>query len=101
MAKLCMKQREIKRNKLVKQFAAKREALKEAANNTNLSYEERAEARLKLQALPRNSSPTRCRNRCRITGRPRGVYRKVGLARNKFREHAMAGNIPGLHMASW
>lgn len=101
MSKKCMVEREKKRQKLSKKYAAKRALLKQTAGDISLDYEERAEAQKKLQELPRNSSPTRARNRCRITGRPRGVYRKVGLGRNKFRAHAMAGDIPGLVKASW
>ncbi len=101
MSKKCMVEREIKRKKLSNKYAAKRDALKKIASDINLGYEERAEAQLKLQDLPRNSNPTRARNRCRITGRPRGVYRKFGLGRNKLRIHAMACDIPGLVKASW
>jgi small subunit ribosomal protein S14 len=101
MAKQSMIQRELKRAKTVKKYAAKRAALKAIASDVNKSEEERYEARLKLQALPRNASPSRQRNRCRITGRPHGYYRKFGLSRNKLREHAMAGDIPGLVKASW
>ncbi len=101
MAKTSMIQREIKRAKTVKKYAAKRAALKAVIADINRSDEERYGAQLKLQALPRNASPCRQRNRCRITGRPHGYYRKFGLARNKLRENAMAGNIPGLVKASW
>lgn len=101
MAKQSMIQRELKRAKTVKKYAAKRAALKAIVSDVNKSEEERYEARQKLQALPRNASPCRQRNRCRITGRPHGYYRKFGLARNKLREHAMAGDIPGLVKASW
>lgn len=101
MSKKCMVEREKKREHLSRKYAAKRAILKKSAVDLSLSYEDRAEAQLKLQALPRNSSLTRARNRCRITGRPRGVYRKVGLCRNKFREHAMVGDIPGLVKSSW
>ncbi|VAW81504.1 SSU ribosomal protein S14p (S29e) @ SSU ribosomal protein S14p (S29e), zinc-independent [hydrothermal vent metagenome] len=101
MAKTSMIQREIKRAKTVKKYAAKRAALKATIADINKSDEERYGAQLKLQALPRNASPCRQRNRCRITGRPHGYYRKFGLARNKLRENAMAGNIPGLVKASW
>jgi small subunit ribosomal protein S14 len=101
MAKKCMIQREIKRDKTVRKYARKRAELKAAASNVNLSEEERYNAQLKLQALPRDASPCRQRNRCRVTGRPHGYYRKFGLARNKLREHAMNGEIPGLVKASW
>jgi small subunit ribosomal protein S14 len=101
MAKTSMIQREIKRAKTVKKYAAKRAALKATIADVNKSDEERYEAQLKLQALPRNASPCRQRNRCRLTGRPHGYYRKFGLSRNKLREHAMAGNVPGLVKASW
>jgi small subunit ribosomal protein S14 len=101
MAKTSMIQREIKRAKTVKKYAAKRAALKATIADVNKSDEERYEAQQKLQALPRNASPCRQRNRCRLTGRPHGYYRKFGLSRNKLREHAMAGNVPGLVKASW
>jgi small subunit ribosomal protein S14 len=101
MAKRCMINREIKREKLVKKYAVKRAELKKEMLNPTLSYEERQEAAKKFHALPRNSSASRMRNRCNITGRPHGYYRKFGLSRNKLREHAMNGDIPGLVMASW
>jgi small subunit ribosomal protein S14 len=101
MAKRCMVNREIKRAKLVKKYAAKRAELKKEMLNPTLSFEERQEAAKKFHALPRNSSASRMRNRCNITGRPHGYYRKFGLSRNKLREHAMKGDIPGLVMASW
>ncbi len=101
MAKKSMIERELKRTKLVKRFAAKRNALKEVIRNVNSSDEDRLAAQVKLNALPRDSSPSRQRNRCAITGRPRGVYRKFGLGRNKLREAAMRGEIPGLTKASW
>ena len=101
MAKQSMIQREIKRARTVKKYAAKRAALKAIIRDMNKSDEERYEAQLKLQALPRNASPCRMRNRCRITGRPHGYYRKFGLSRNKLREHAMQGDVPGLVKASW
>ncbi len=101
MAKKSMIERELKRVKLVKRYAAKRAALKETIRNVNSSDEERAAAQTKLNALPRDSSPSRLRSRCAITGRPRGVYRKFGLGRNKLREAAMKGEIPGLTKASW
>jgi len=93
--------RELKRKKLVDRYAAKRKALKATIRNVNTSDDERAVAQAKLNAMPRDSSPSRKRNRCAITGRPHGVYRKFGLGRNKLREAAMNGEIPGLTKASW
>ena len=101
MAKSCMIERETKRAKQVKKYANKRAALKAIIKDINKSEEERMEAQFKLQALPRDASPCRQRNRCRLTGRPHGYYRKFGLARNKLREHAMKGDVPGLVKASW
>lgn len=101
MAKLALINRELKRQAMVKKFAAKRRVLEAIINDQSLSEEERYQARLKLQALPRNASPSRLRNRCEITGRPRGTYRKFGLARNKLRDIAMRGEVPGLTKASW
>ncbi len=101
MAKLSVINRQQKREVMVKQFAAKRAALKETINDQSISEEDRYQARLKLQALPRNSSPTRLRNRCAITGRPRGTYSKFGLGRSKLREIAMRGEVPGMVKASW
>ena len=101
MAKTSMLQRELKRAKTVKRFAAKRAALKATIRDPNVSEEERRAAMQKLQSLPRNASPVRLRNRCAISGRPRGYYRKFGLARNKLREATMRGEIPGLSKASW
>ena len=101
MAKRCMINREIKREKLVKKYAEKRAQLKKMIVDPSLSFDERQQAAKKFHALPRNSSRTRIRNRCNITGIPHGYYRKFGLSRNKLREHAMKGNIPGLVMASW
>ena len=101
MAKLSTINREARRLKAVRKYAAKRAELKARSRNLDLSPEERAEARLKLQKLPRNASPVRLRNRCRITGRPHGFYRKFGLSRNKLREAAMQGDVPGLVKASW
>ena len=101
MAKKSMIYREVKRKKTVAKYAAKRAALKAKLNDPNISDEERDETRIKFQALPRNASPSRIRNRCRITGRPHGYYRKFGLGRNKLREAAMRGDIPGLVKASW
>jgi small subunit ribosomal protein S14 len=101
MAKLALKNREAKREALVKKFAAKRKELKIIAADPARSMEERMDAQGKLSALPRNANPTRLRNRCALTGRPRGTFRKFGLARNKIREAAMRGDIPGLIKASW
>ncbi|HNH17374.1 MAG TPA: 30S ribosomal protein S14 [Zoogloea sp.] len=101
MAKLSLINREQKREKLVAKFAAKRADLNAQINNAKLSDEERMAARLKLQQLPRNSSPSRLRNRCEQTGRPRGVFRKFGLCRNKLREVAFRGEVPGMTKASW
>ena len=101
MAKVSMIQRELKREKLAKKYAAKRAELKAIISDPNADFEVRMDAVVKLQKLPRDSSPVRQRKRCRITGRPHGYYRKFGLGRNKLREHAMTGNIPGLVKASW
>jgi small subunit ribosomal protein S14 len=101
VAKLSLINRDIKRAKLAAKFAAKRAALKAIIDDTSKTDEERYEARLKLQELPRNANPTRQRNRCAVTGRPRGVFRKFGLARHKVREYAMRGEIPGVTKASW
>jgi len=101
MAKLALINREEKRAKLVAKFAAKRAALKAQIKDSSLSEEERMSARLKLQQLPRNANPTRQRNRCSLTGRPRGVFRKFGLCRNKLREVAFRGEVPGMTKASW
>jgi len=101
MARLSVINREEKRRKMVKKFAAKRLAIKERINDSALSEDERSQAQSELQSLPRNSSECRLRNRCQITGRPRGVFRKFGLCRNKIREYAMKGEIPGVVKASW
>ncbi|MFO1306798.1 MAG: 30S ribosomal protein S14 [Burkholderiales bacterium] len=101
MAKLALINRNEKRKKLVAKFAKKRDALQAIIDDPKASDETRYEARLKLQALPRNANPTRVRNRCALTGRPRGVYRKFGLGRNKLREFAMRGEVPGIVKASW
>jgi len=101
MAKESMKMRELKRAKLVAKYAEKRIALKAVINDPKTSDEERWEAVLKLQSLPRDSSPSRQRNRCRVTGRPHGFLRKFGMSRIKVREKAMRGEIPGLKKASW
>jgi small subunit ribosomal protein S14 len=101
MAKVSMVEREKKRAKVVAKYAAKRAALKAIIKDPNASDDERWDAQLKLQKLPRNASPTRKQRRCGVTGRPRAVYRKFGLARNKLREAAMRGDVPGLVKASW
>ncbi|AWI78405.1 MAG: 30S ribosomal protein S14 [Betaproteobacteria bacterium HGW-Betaproteobacteria-13] len=101
MAKLALINREEKRRKTVEKYAAKRAALNAQINDMKLSEEERMSARLALQQLPRNSSPSRGRNRCALTGRPRGVFRKFGLCRNKLREIAFRGEVPGMTKASW
>jgi len=101
MAKLALINRDKKRREMVKKYAAKRTTLLAIINNASLSDEDRYNARQKFQQLPRNSSPVRLRNRCSITGRPRGVYRKFGMARTKVREFAMRGEIPGVIKASW
>jgi len=101
MSKIALTNRDQKRRKTVKKFAAKRAELMVIINNQKMSPEDRYEARLKLQKLPRNASPVRLRNRCALTGRPRGVYRKFGLGRSKLRDIAMRGEIPGVIKASW
>ena len=101
MSKLALINRQQKRVKLVAKYAKKRAALESIVDNQRVSEEDRFAARLKLQALPRNANPTRLRNRCAITGRPRGVFSKFGLGRNKLREYAMRGEIPGIVKASW
>ena len=101
MAKLSLINREAKRAKLVAKYAAKRSELRAAITNQKLTDEERMAARLKIQQLPRNANPTRQRNRCRITGRPRGVFKKFGLCRMKLREAAMRGEVPGMTKSSW
>ena len=101
MAKVALIERELKREKLAAKFAKKYAELKAVANDFKRSDEERAAARLGLQKLPRNANPTRQRNRCEITGRPRGTFRQFGLGRAKIRELAFAGNIPGITKASW
>jgi small subunit ribosomal protein S14 len=101
MAKKSMLERELKRKKMVDKFAVKRAALKKIIRDVKSSEEARSVAQAKLNAMPRDSSPSRKRNRCAITGRPHGVYRKFGLGRNKLREAAMNGEIPGLTKASW
>lgn len=101
MAKLSMINRETKRRLMVQKYAAKRAELKSRISDQGLKAEDRLDAMHQLQRLPRDASPVRMRNRCRITGRPHGVYRKFGLGRNKLREAAMNGDVPGLVMASW
>lgn len=101
MAKTSMVERETKRAKLVKKYAVRRAELKKAVANPKLSFDDRMEAQQKLQKLPRDASPSRQRNRCALTGRSRGVYRKFGLGRNKLREATMRGDVPGLRKASW
>ncbi len=101
MAKLSLKNREAKREAAVKKYDAKRKELKAIIGDSTRSMEERMEAQSRLQALPRNASPVRLRNRCALTGRPRGVFRKFGLCRNKIRELAFNGEIPGVVKASW
>lgn len=101
MAKTSMIMREKKRTRLVKKYAAKRDELRTKLKDANLDMEEREALTLQMQKLPRDSSPVRQRNRCALTGRPHGYYRKFGLARNKLREATMRGDIPGLRKASW
>lgn len=101
MAKNSMVQRELKRSRLVAKYANKRSELKAIIKSGDAGYEEKMAAVEQLQKLPRDSSPVRKQNRCRVTGRPHGVYRKFGLCRNKIREAAMRGDIPGLVKASW
>ncbi len=101
MAKTSLINRDLKRRETVKKYAARRAELMSTINNVKLSDEERFAARLKLQQLPRDASPVRLRNRCALTGRPRGTYRKFGLGRSKLRDLAMRGEIPGMTKASW
>ena len=101
MAKTAVINRNDKRRKTVKKFEVKRAALLAVINDFKQPEDERMAARMQLQRLPRNASPTRVRNRCKLTGRPRGVYRKFGLGRNKLRDIAMRGEIPGMTKASW
>ena len=101
MAKLSLIQRELKREQLVAKYAKKHAELKAIAGDAKKSDDERALARLALQKLPRNANPTRQRNRCAITGRPRGTFKQFGLARAKIRELAFSGDIPGITKASW
>jgi small subunit ribosomal protein S14 len=101
MAKVSLIEREQKRRDMVKKFAAKRAELKSVINDVSAAGEDRRAALLKLQGLPRNSSPVRLRNRCALTGRPRGVFSKFGLARSKLRDLVMRGEVPGMTKASW
>ena len=101
MAKTALIQRELKREKLVAQYAKKYEELKAVANDAKKSDDERMAARLALQKLPRNANPTRQRNRCELTGRARGTFRQFGIVRHKIREMAFSGDIPGITKASW
>ena len=101
MAKLALKLRDQKRRKTVEKFKVRRAALLEIIYDSRASDEAKEEARGKLQKLPRDASPVRLRNRCALTGRPRGVYRKFGLGRNKLRELALRGEVPGIIKASW
>jgi len=101
MAKLAVINRDKKRREIVQKFKARRIALLETINNQKASDEDRDAARVKLQLLPRDASPVRLRNRCAITGRPRGVYRKFGLGRSKLRDFIMRGEVPGVIKASW
>jgi small subunit ribosomal protein S14 len=101
MAKVSMINRENRRTKLVAKHAAKRAELKAIIINPDVGFEEQQDAMFRLQKLPRDSSPARQRNRCALSGRPRGFYRKFGLGRNKLREAAMRGDVPGLKKASW
>lgn len=101
MAKQALLQRELKRTKLVAKYAAKHKELSAVAKSASATHEERDAARMALQKLPRNANPTRQRNRCEITGRPRGTFNQFGLGRAKVREMAMAGEIPGVTKASW
>lgn len=101
MAKVALIQRELKREKLVAKFAKKRDELRAVARDLSKTQEERDAARAELQKMPRNANPTRLRNRCELTGRPRGTFRQFGLGRAKVREIAFAGGIPGVTKASW
>jgi small subunit ribosomal protein S14 len=101
MAKLCMIEREAKRRETVAKFAAKRAELNAVIADSSATSEAKAAARAKLQALPRNSSAVRLRNRCALTGRPRGVFRKFGIGRSKLRDLMMSGQVPGVVKASW
>jgi small subunit ribosomal protein S14 len=101
MAKRCMIVKEGNRTQLIKKYAERRAALRKIIRDQNVSLDEKMAAQQKMQKLPRDSNPTRSRNRCLLTGRPRGVYRRFGLGRNKLRELVMSGQIPGITKASW
>ena len=101
MAKTCMIERELKRRETVKKYAAKRVELMAVIKDVNASADDKRIARQKLQALPRNASPVRLRNRCTLTGRPRGVFSKFGISRIKLRDLMMRGEVPGVVKASW
>jgi len=101
MAKESMVQRDLKRTKIVDKYASKRAEIKAIIANHETSFDDMMEAQVRLQKLPRNASPIRQRNRCQLSGRPRGFYRKFGLSKTQFREAAMRGDIPGLKKASW
>ncbi len=101
MARLCKIEKDKRQRKLVDKYKTKRDELRVKNRDGSLSFEEKLAVQQELQSLPRDSSRSRLRNRCKVTGRSRGVYRKVGLGRNKFREYAMLGYIPGLRKASW
>lgn len=101
MTRMALIEREAKRKRMVKKYAVKRAAILAVINNAKVTEEEKFEARLSLQKLPRNASPSRGRNRCALTGRPRGTFRKFGVARNKLRELALRGDVPGIIKASW
>jgi len=101
MAKVSMINREKRRTKLVAKYTAKRARLKAIVADPEVGFEEKQQAMFALQKLPRDSSPVRQRNRCEVTGRPRGFFRKFGLSRNKLREATMRGDVPGLRKASW
>lgn len=101
MAKRCMIVKEGNRAQLIKKYAERRAALRKIIRDQNVSLDEKMAAQQKMQKLPKNSNPTRLRNRCLLTGRPRGVYRRFGLGRNKLRELVMSGQIPGITKASW
>lgn len=101
MAKQSMKQRELKRAKLIIKYAEKRQKIKEQIRNPAVSVQEKMQLQMALQKLPRDSSPVRARNRCNVTGRPHGYFRRFGLSRNMLRDHAMWGNVPGIMKSSW
>lgn len=101
MTRLALVERETKRKNTVEKFAKKRAAIFAVINDSKATDEAKFEARLELQKLPRNASPSRVRNRCALTGRPRGTFRKFGVARNKLRQLALKGDVPGMIKASW